>query len=245
MHVAVHGTAIAAAEFLADRIVAAIAARPTLTIGLPAGRTPVDLYRALVERHRARRVDFRQVTVFNVDELVGVRDDRAGTYGAFMTRHLFAHVNLAAERIHLPNGNARRPAAEAQRYEAEIGRAGGLDLVVLGLGGNGHIAFNEPAATLTADTHVARLLPATRRANAASFGGHWRQVPRHGITMGMGTLLRAREVVLLATGASKAGIVARALEGPIATRVPASLLQTHPNATAVLDRAAAARLRRR
>jgi len=244
MQIVVHASATAAAEFLADSIAGAIAKQPALVLGLPAGRTPIGLYRALVERHRAKRVDFRQVTVFNVDELMGLPLGHTATYGAFMTRHLFQHVNLVKERTHLPDGSRNDPDAEARRYESAIVAAGGLDVVVLGIGANGHVGFNEPAASLTAETHVARLHPGTRRANAEPFRGDWRRVPRHGLTMGMGTLLRARQVVLLAAGTGKARIVRRAIEGPITTRVPASLLQLHPNAIAVLDRAAAGKLRK-
>jgi glucosamine-6-phosphate deaminase len=159
-----------------------------------------------------------------------------------MAHHLYRHVNLSPKRIHLPASDARDPRKEAQRYEGAIRAAGGIDLLVLGIGSNGHIGFNEPGASLVADTHVARLAPATRRSNADAFGGDVRRVPGQGITMGTGTLLRARHVVLMAMGNQKANVVARALEGPITTKVPASLLQAHPNVTVVLDRAAAAKL---
>lgn len=239
MRFVVHPSAEAASRALATFLARAITRQPTIVIGLPAGRTPVQLYDALVALHRAGRADFRRVTVFNVDEFVGLPAGHPGSYAAFMRQHLFRHVNISPARIHVPRGSAPDPRREARRYEAAISKAGGIDIVVLGIGANGHIGFNEPGASLVAETHVARLTPATRRANAPAFGGHDRRVPRRGISMGVATMLRARQVVLVAAGASKARIVRRALTGPVTTRVPASLLQLHPDAIAVLDRAAA------
>jgi len=243
MQLALHTTAEAASRALAGFLADAITRRPAIVIGLPTGRTPVRMYDALVALHRAGRADFGRVTIFNVDEFAGLPAAHPGTYAAFMQRHLFDHVNVSSDRIHMPRSGARDPAREARRYERAIVAAGGIDIMVLGIGDNGHIGFNEPAPALAADTHLARLRPATRRANAAAFGDDWRKVPRLGISMGVGTLLRARHIVLIATGASKSRIVRRALEGPVTTRVPASLLQVHPDAIAVLDRAAAQRLR--
>lgn len=245
MQIVVHASAAAAARALADTLADAIDHQPTLVLGLPTGRTPIALYRAMAEQHRAGRVDFSKVTAFNVDEFTGLHSDHPASYAAYMQRHLFQHVNIAPDRICRPDGTARDPAGEARRYETEIDAAGGMDIVVLGIGENGHIAFNEPGTSLESTTHVARLQAVTRRANAELFGGKTEKVPRHGITMGVGTLLRARHVVLVATGSGKARIVQRALEGPITTLVPASLLQLHPHALAMLDRAAAAKLRDR
>src|SRR5262249_45037831 len=160
------------------------------------------LYRTLVLRHRAGQLDFQQVTVFNIDEFAGLSREHPGSFAAYMKWHLYGHVNLSPDRVHLPAGDARDLEAEARRYEAAIHATGGIDIMVLGIGENGHIGFNEPAASLVPDTHVARLTPATRRANAGLFEGVLRRVPRSGITMGIGTLLRARRVVLLATGPS-------------------------------------------
>jgi glucosamine-6-phosphate deaminase len=243
MRVVVRSSADAVARTAADMLAEAITRQPSIVLGLPTGRTPIGLYHTLVARHREGKLDLRQIVTFNVDEFVDLPRQHPGTYAAYMARHLFRHVNVAPDRQHLPAGDTSDPRVEAQRYEAAIQAAGGIDVMLLGIGENGHIGFNEPGETLVSDTHVARLRPATRRANAELFGGDLRLVPREGITMGAGTLLRARHVVLLATGTSKARIVARALQGPVTTRVPASLLQTHPNATAILDRAAAGQLR--
>lgn len=215
---------------------------PRLVLGLPTGRTPVPMYRALVALHRQTRVDFSGATTFNLDEFVGLPAAHRGSYRAFMQRNLFRHVNLNPARTHLPDGNAADPYAEAVRYDAAIAAAGGLDIAVLGIGANGHIGFNEPATELPAGTNVVKLRQSSRVGNAAAFGGDVSRVPRHAISMGVGTILSARHVVLLATGAGKAAIIRKALRGPVTTQVPASLLQLHPRVVVVLDRAAAGRL---
>jgi glucosamine-6-phosphate deaminase len=155
-----------------------------------------------------------------------------------MARHLFEHVNLDERRVHLLNGRAADLEAECARYERALGRAGGMDLLVVGLGVNGHIGFNEPAARLTARTHVAELAAATRRANAGWFGNRVTAVPRRGLSMGLATLLGASAIVVVATGLEKADAVARMLSGPLTCRVPASFLQTHRDCEAWVDRAA-------
>lgn len=245
MHIVIHPTPEAAAEAIATFLAECLTAAPTLVLGLPTGRTPIAMYAALVREHQRGRADFSQATTFNLDEFVGLPAAHPGSYHAYMDQHLFAHVNLHPARRFLPNGRARSAAAEARRYEAAIAAAGGLDLAILGIGANGHIGFNEPAARLPAATNVVRLTAASRRGNAEAFGGVVSRVPTYAISMGVGTILSARHVLLLATGAGKAGIVRAALEGPVTTRVPASLLQTHPRAVVVLDRAAARALRRR
>lgn len=235
----IHPTPRAAARALAQFVAECLSAQPSLVLGLPTGRTPVPMYQELVRLYRAGDVDFSQATSFNLDEFIGLPEGHPGSYQAFMHKHLFAHVNLDASRTHLPDSTARNPRAEAARYEGAIAEAGGLDLVIVGIGANGHIGFNEPAATLPAQTNVVTLRASSRLGNAAAFGGRTARVPRRAISMGVGTILSARHVVMLATGAGKADIVAKALRGPITTRVPASLLQLHPRVAAVLDREAA------
>jgi glucosamine-6-phosphate deaminase len=197
------------------------------------------MYRALVRAYEQGRADFSRATTFNLDEFVGLGKRDPGSYRAFMNALLFDHVNLPTARAHMPDGRARDWRREIVRYERQITRAGGLDLVVLGVGGNGHLGFNEPGPALDAHTHRVALRPETRRANAHLFGGRWKDVPTHALSMGIGTILTATHVVLLATGASKARVVAHALTGPVTTRLPASLLQTHPDVVVVLDRDAA------
>lgn len=215
-----------------------------MVLGLPTGRTPVPFYRALVDLHRAGQADFSQARTFNLDEFIGVAADDPRSYRAFMQRHLFDHVDISRRHVHFLDGTAPDAERECARYERAIARAGGIDIQLLGLGGNGHIGFNEPGRALVARTHRTRLTPATRRANAGLFGGHAAAVPREALSMGMATILYARRVVLVATGAAKAACVARMIEGPVTTKLPASFLQLHRHAEVWLDRAAADRLSR-
>jgi len=212
---------------------------PDVVLGLPTGRTMIPVYEELVRLHRRGRADFRKATTFNLDEFSSVRSDHPGSFSSFMRRHLFDRVNLRTSSAHFPGGAPRTDA-----YDESIERAGGIDLCLVGLGLNGHLGFNEPAAALAPRTHRVRLLSATRRANAYLFGGRIAGVPSFAVSMGIGTILRSRAVVLLVTGSSKARIVKRAIAGPVTTRVPASLLQAHPNVVVVLDRRAAAHIRR-
>ncbi|MFI5178779.1 MAG: glucosamine-6-phosphate deaminase [Vicinamibacterales bacterium] len=236
MRTVMHASAEAASRGLADFVARSLARTPGLVLGLPTGRTPIGLYADLVRLHGLGRANFSRATTFNLDEFVGIgaRDPRS--YRAFMQRHLFDHVNVAASRIEFLNGRAPDLGREVARYERRLAAAGGLDLVILGIGQNGHLGFNEPAAALEPRTHCVTLRSRTRRANAWLFGGDWRRVPRRALSMGIGTILGARGVILLATGASKASIVRRAITGPVTTRIPASLLQLHPNVVVVLDR---------
>lgn len=216
--------------------------RPDLVLGLPTGGTPIPLYRALVQAYERGDADFSRATTFNLDEFMGVGRGDAGSYRTFMDRHLFDHVNLPARQAHVLDGLAADWRREVTRYETRITRAGGLDLVILGIGRNGHLGFNEPGPSLAARTHKVRLTTETRRANASLFEGRWSKVPREALSMGIGTILGARQVILIATGSAKARIVARALQGPVTTRVPASLLQAHPQVKVLLDRDAASQL---
>ena len=243
MQIVIHSTARGAAEAVAGFLAKCLAEDPRLVLGLPTGRTPVAMYRELVRLHQRGRVDFSRATTFNLDEFVGVAPEAHGSYRQFMRRHLFAGVNLDPTRTHVPRGDAPNPRTEAARYDAAIAATGGLDIAVLGIGANGHIGFNEPAAALASRTSVVRLKRSSRKSNAKSFGGRTANVPTRAISMGMATILSARHIILLATGAAKAAIVAKALNGPITTRVPASLLQGHPRVVFVLDRPAARRLR--
>ncbi len=218
----------AASAAVAGFVARMLAATPDLVLALPTGRTPIALYGALVDCHRSGAADFSQATVFALDEFVGLPPSDPRSFRAFLRRHLLDHVNVAPGRIHGLNGTAKDWKKAAAAYELEIGRAGGLDLAIVGIGRNGHVGFNEPASRLPARTHRVRLLPETRRANAGAFAGRWRDVPAHALSMGIGTILNARGVILLAFGGHKAAVVRRALTGPITTLVPASLLQLHP-----------------
>jgi glucosamine-6-phosphate deaminase len=225
----------AVARELARRVGGALREKPTLVLGLPTGRTPLLLYEELVRLHREGQADFSRATTFNLDEFLGISSAHPSSYRSFMRRYLFDHVNADPARTNFLNGAAADPAEECERYEREIDSAGGIDLQILGIGTNGHIGFNEPAAELEARTHRVRLKAETRRSNAGLFGGDPEAVPAEALSMGMGTILQARRAVLLATGESKARCVERVVSGPITTMLPASFLQLHPNAEIFLD----------
>lgn len=231
-----------AARALAHRIADAVAAMPRLVLGLPTGRTPVALYSELAALAARGAADFAHVTTFNLDEFLGIPHSHPGSYRQFMEKHFFSRVNVAPERIHFLDGAARDPAGECARYEHAIAEVGGIDLQILGIGTNGHIGFNEPAPELDARTHRVTLRPETRRSNAALFGGDESAVPHEALSMGMGTILRARAIVLLATGASKASCVERVVNGRVTTTLPASFLQLHGNVDVMVDEAAGAKL---
>jgi len=230
------------ARALAQHLAWCLVRNPRLVLGLPTGRTPVPLYAELVALHNAARVDFSRASTFNLDEFLGLAPADPRSYRAFMQRHLFGHINVPRRRIHFLDGSTTDPAGECLRYERRIARAGGLDLLLLGLGSNGHIGFNEPGTALVAATHMTKLTDATRRANAALFNRRMQDVPRQALSMGMATLLHARRIVLLATGPSKAAVVRRLVYGPITPSLPASFLQLHRSVELWLDESAAARL---
>jgi glucosamine-6-phosphate deaminase len=232
------------ARSLARRIAAAAEANPTLVLGLPTGRTPLALYRELGALHAAG-ADLSQVTTFNLDEFLGIPPSHPGSYRTFMEEHLFRHVNIPVERHNFLNGAAADPERECARYERAIAEAGGIDLMILGIGTNGHIGFNEPARELQARTHRVELRAETRRSNAALFGGDPATVPAEALSMGMASILDAGAVVLLATGSAKASCVERVVNGPLTTDLPASFLQLHHDVDIMLDEAAAAQLKPR
>jgi glucosamine-6-phosphate deaminase len=230
------------ASELAARIVAGIIReKPRAVIGFPTGSTPHELYRVLVRMHREDGLDFSGVTTFNLDEYVGLPPDHPASYHAYMEARLFAHVNVSRDRIHIPDGLAADIPAYCRRYEDDIRKAGGIDVQILGIGVDGHIGFNEPSSSLGSRTRIKTLTRQTRRENAAEFGGEDR-VPFHVLTMGVGTILESRMILLLAFGAKKAPIVGRAVEGPVTALVPASALQLHPRTVIILDEPAAAGL---
>ncbi|MBI4475635.1 MAG: glucosamine-6-phosphate deaminase [Acidobacteria bacterium] len=241
--VEIHATGREVAVSVAQRIARALRGKPTLVLGLPTGRTPLNLYRELARLTAAGQADFSRASTFNLDEFLGLAAAHPGSYRSYMERHLFTHVNLQPDRIHLLDGNARDPLRECEHYERAIREAGGIDLQLLGIGANGHIGFNEPGPSVSARTHRTRLHPETRRANAMLFGGDWRKVPREALSVGVGTILRAREIILLATGRDKAACIQRMVYGPVTPRVPASFLQLHSNVRLVLDATAGASVR--
>ncbi|HEX4565723.1 MAG TPA: glucosamine-6-phosphate deaminase [Vicinamibacterales bacterium] len=228
------------ARTLAVQIAASLGQKPSLVLGLPTGRTPIRLYHELGTLHHNGQADFSRATTFNLDEFVGVACDADGSYRSFMREHLFSRVNLDPVRINFLDGIAPDLDAECRRYEQAIAAAGGIELQLLGIGTNGHIGFNEPARELVGPTHRVRLKESTRRSNAALFAGDAAKVPQEALSMGVGTILKAKRLVLIATGKSKARCIDRVLNGPITTKLPASFLQVHRDVELMLDAAAAA-----
>jgi len=242
MDVRIFQTPEETARALAARIAAALRDRPDQALGLPTGRSPVATYEELQRLHAQGQVDFSRARTFNLDEFAGVDATHPGSFRRFMDEHLFRGVNLEPTRIHFLDGTAPDLEVECDRFEAAIESAGGIDLQLLGIGANGHVGFNEPGDELTARTHRVQLHEATRRDNAALFGGEVGRVPREALSMGMGTSLKAAAIVLIATGERKAACVHGMVQGPLTTRLPASFLQTHRHVEVFLDRAAASRL---
>jgi glucosamine-6-phosphate deaminase len=229
----------AAASALAARIVQRLLTRkPAAVIGLPAGGTPRRLYQELSRLHRDGGLSFRAATTFNLDEYIGIPANHPGSFRAALQAQLFDHVDVTPERTHIPDGMAADPAAECEAYERLIAAAGGIDLQILGIGADGHLGFNEPSSSLGSRTRVKTLMASTRVQSAGDFGGAG-HVPRHAITMGLGTILEARQCLLLAFGDAKAEAIRRAIEGPVTAMCPASVLQLHADVRVVLDPAAA------
>ncbi|MFA6962295.1 MAG: glucosamine-6-phosphate deaminase [Opitutaceae bacterium] len=221
------------------------AAGKDVVLGLATGSTPVRLYRELIRMHRDEGLSFKNVTTFNLDEYYGLTRDHPESYWRFMHEQLFNHIDLPAANINLPNGTLPRGDVfgSCRAYEDKIAAAGGLDLQVLGIGRTGHIGFNEPGSTRDSRTRLVTLDGLTRRDAARDFLGE-ANVPRHAITMGVGTILDARRIVLLAWGESKAGVLAQAVEGTPVDTLPASFLQGHPNVNFYIDGTAASALTR-
>ena len=227
---------------LAAKIIARqVRQKPASVLGLATGRTPLRLYQELIRMHRADGLDFSQVTTFNLDEYVGLPAAHDQSYRYFMRENFFRHINIDQARTHVPDGTAPDLHAECRSYEERIIAAGGIDLQLLGLGRNGHIGFNEPSGSLRSRTWIKILSEQTLQDNSAVFGSR-AAMPRHAITMGIGTILDASRCLLLAFDPPKARAVERMIEGPLAAICPASALQLHPRATVLVDEASASAL---
>lgn len=215
--------------------------KPRTVLGLATGSTPLRLYRAMIEGYQRGELDFSQVITFNLDEYIGLSRTHPQSFYYFMHEHLFKHVNLRPENIHFLDGLPDNVEAHCEAYEAAIRAAGGIDVQILGIGRDGHIGFNEPTSSLCSRTRDKTLTRETIEDNRRFFGPG-EEVPRWALTMGVGTILDAREVLLLACGPAKARAVAAMAEGPVTALCPASALQLHPRVTVVCDEAAAAGL---
>jgi glucosamine-6-phosphate deaminase len=244
VEVLIQPTAEEAARLVARIVAHDLRANPHLVLGLATGQTMERVYRHLVRMHKDEKLDFSLCSTFNLDEYVGLFPSDQNSYRHYMDHNLFRHVNVDPRNTHLPNGLADDLDAECRRYEALIQRFGGIDLQLLGIGKAGHIGFNEPLSALRSRTRVKALTPTTLKQNAALFGGEDR-MPRRAITMGVGTILECRRCILLATGDSKAEVVAKAVEGPITSMISATTLQLHPRCSVVVDEEAAAELKER
>ena len=241
MEVIIRPTAEASAELVARIVAKELRANPHLVLGLATGRTMEAVYARLVKMHREEQLDFSLCRTFNLDEYVGLPASDRHSYRHYMNHHLFQQVNIDLRNTHLPDGLAADLEAECRRYEEQITRCGGVDLQLLGIGRAGHLGFNEPLSALRSRTREKALAPITRAQNASLFD-HPDNVPHRAITMGVGTILDARRCLLLATGAEKSDIVAKAVEGPITAMISATALQWHPRCTVVVDEAASGQL---
>ncbi len=215
--------------------------KPNLVLGLATGKTPLGLYERLISLHKSGQMDFAEVITFNLDEYFGLGESHPQSFAHYMDSHLFKHINMRPENIHRLHSRPEDIEEHCRAYERKIRSVGGIDIQILGIGKNGHIGFNEPSSSLTSRTRLKALTRETVEA-AASLFENQEEVPRFCLTMGIGTILESKTILLLASGEDKADIIARAIEGPLTAFVPASVLQLHPQAKCILDEQAASRL---
>src|SRR5205809_6075857 len=222
----------------AQLVVDVLNTKPNAVLGMATGSTPLGLYQELVRLYKAGHVDFSRVTTFNLDEYVGLPANHPQSYHYFMREHFFQHVNIPQHNINIPSGTTSNYPAFCQWYEGRIAECGGIDVQILGIGTDGHIAFNEPGSSLSSRTRLKTLAKQTIDDNARFFKSR-EEVPIYAITMGVGTILEARTIVLLANGKKKADAVAQAVEGPVTSMITASALQMHPLVKVYTDEEAA------
>jgi glucosamine-6-phosphate deaminase len=243
VNLVVCGDAAGVAKEAAIRYAKIIKAKPDAVIGLATGSAPENTYAELAKMHKSDGLSFAKVSSFNLDEYWGLDGDHDQSYRYFMNGRLFTHVDIRPWNTFVLNGKAVNPHIECQAYEQKIVSMGGVDSWLLGIGGNGHIAFNEPGSSVDSRTRLVSLTPETIAANSdGRFFKDASEVPRCALSAGIGTIREARGIVLLATGAGKADAIAAALEGDFTPDCPASLLQDHPNCTFIVDKAAASKL---
>ena len=243
MEIIIKDNGQAASETAARVVGRLVREKPNAVIGLATGSTPLILYKELIRLHQEEGLDFSEVTTFNLDEYIGLSADHEQSYRRFMNENLFDHINIKIENTHVPNGMAKDVPATCAAYEQKIIDAGGIDLQVLGIGSDGHVGFNEPTSSFASRTRIKTLTKQTVADNARFFNDDESKVPHHCITMGIGTIMDARIIIMLAFGASKAAAVAATVEGPVASIMPASILQHHSSAKVFIDEAAASMLK--
>src|SRR5437764_3369477 len=228
----------------AQLVVDVLNAKPNAVLGMATGSSPLGLYQELVRLHKKGHLDFSQVTTFNLDEYVGLPVSHPQSYHYFMHENFFKHVNIPPQNVHIPSGTTSNYRAFCDWYEQRITEAGGIDVQILGIGTDGHIAFNEPSSSLSSRTRLKTLAKTTIDDNARFFSSR-DEVPVYAITMGVGTILEAKKILLLANGKKKADAVAQAVEGPVTSMITASALQMHPDATVYIDSEASGKLKMR
>jgi glucosamine-6-phosphate deaminase len=242
MRVLVFATPDLAARHVAGEILTALARKPDLVLGLATGSTPLLVYAELIRAHREQGIDFSGVRTFNLDEYLDLPGEHAQSYRHFMHRHLFEGVNIPPGHVHFPPSEGGDLLAKCRAYEDAIREAGGIDIQILGIGSNGHIGFNEPTSSLASRTRVKTLTEKTLRDNSRFYGAGEEQ-PQLACTMGIGTILEAKRIILQAFGARKAEAVHAAVEGPISAYWPGSALQLHPEVDFCVDPDSASRLK--
>ncbi|WP_347548240.1 glucosamine-6-phosphate deaminase [Pseudalkalibacillus hwajinpoensis] len=222
-------------ELAADYLLNKIRTQPYIVLGLATGGTPKGTYDRLVKDHRENGTSYRNITSFNLDEYVGFSPDHPNSYHTFMYENLFGKLDVTKENIHLPNGVALDLVEECKCYEEQIENSGGIDLQLLGMGSNGHIGFNEPGTSFEVNTHIVELAQSTREANARFFS-HLEEVPHEAVTMGIATIMRSREILLLVSGESKSEALKELVNGEVRESFPASVLKMHPHVTIIADK---------
>lgn len=242
MEIIINADAQAASSAAAGVVARLVREKPNAVLGLATGSTPLALYRELVRMHQQEQLDFSRVSTFNLDEYVGLEKEHEQSYHSFMWKNLFNRININPGNVHIPDGMADDIPSFCGAYERQISASGGIDLQVLGIGSDGHIGFNEPTSSFASRTRIKTLTRQTVADNARFFEDDEAKVPRHCITMGIGTIMDARMNLMLAFGENKADAVAATIEGPVAAVMPASILQHHPVAKFFVDEPAAAKL---
>ena len=243
MEVIILESAKAVCDLAAQRLKSLLSKKPDAVLGLATGKTPEPFYESLVSMHQQQGLDFSKVTTFNLDEYVGLSPKHPGSYAFYMQQHLLSKVNIDPTNTFLPDGMATDIPEECCRYEGQILERGPIDLQILGIGRDGHIGFNEPMSSFGSRTRIKTLTPETRQDNQQYFDGK-ESVPKHVITMGIATILEAKEILLIAYGEAKAKAIAAMVEGPLTASLPARALQFHPTVKSLVDEAAASQLKK-
>lgn len=229
-----HEMSLLAAEILIERVKKA----PNLKLGLATGGTPEGTYQQLIQDHQKNGTSYQQITTFNLDEYWGLSGEHPNSYRYYMNTQFFDHIDIKKENTFIPKGDGPNPTGECERYEQLLATKGGVDLQLLGIGTNGHIGFNEPGTPFESSTHLVDLAPTTRKANARFFS-RLKNVPKQAITMGIATIMKSKEILLLISGDKKKETVQRLLNGELSEDFPASILKKHPNVTILINQAAA------